>query len=163
MAESEAQRVKVIRDSGESPAVVQDPGQIPSDRDEYQKLLEEKARLDGEYDHLFFRALAYGAPLTVCDEAKPSIPVATNIGDLNAFIGDPTFVPRSCTWNVQATLYEVTNPWSLDENERGRTLVLPASGGSRHDLASIDSEALCYPEGPRDNSLWRARAAEVGY
>jgi hypothetical protein len=142
------------------------------DRDEYRDLLKEKARLDEQYDQLFRRALDYGLPpLTVDDDQQEEgvrITVNDYIGNLQEHRGNPGWKARSCRWVGEATLYEVVNPRSCAPEDQGRRLCLPrqADPGFRDDLASIDTDDLCYPPGPPerwDESPWEARAAEASY
>jgi hypothetical protein len=148
-----------------------DPKKAP--HDDLRELLEEKARLDREYDRLFLRALAFGVPpLTLFDDSKGGrapIYVCDYIDDLQASRADNTWMASSCTWQGSATLYEVTQPRSRGEDDVGRRLCLPrqANVDSRADLAAIAPEALCYPpgKGPADfpGQPWVPKAAEASY
>jgi len=135
-------------------------------------LLDEKAELDRQYHRLFLRALAHpaDAPLRLYDDRKgePYIYVSGYVADLQADRGDPGWVARSCTWQLSATLYEVTNPKAYDEDdpELGRRLILQPPSGYRSDLAAVPPQDLVYPDEKDEDDYdqpWEARAAVVSH
>jgi hypothetical protein len=160
--------------SPDDPRVDEDPERLRALQktlgEDYRRVLREKAELDRRYHQLFLRALAHAgvAPLTMRDDSKggPDLPVFDYVPDVQADRGDPSWVARSCTWQVEATLYEVTNPRSFADPDRGRRLVLRPSPGYRTDLAAVPAQDLEYPDGMGVEDYdqpWVARAAEVSY
>jgi hypothetical protein len=141
--------------SPDDPRIARDPERLHAMDEtlhgDHRKLLHEKARLDRAYHRLFLTALAYKVepPLTLSNGGT-TVPVFDDYTpDLQDFVGEPNWVPSSCSWRVEATLYEVHNAKSYAENSKahGRSLKLPAPPDSRSDLVALPDSALDYPHG----------------
>lgn len=138
----------------DGPRVGQDPERLraleQALKGDHRKLLREKARLDRAYHRLFLRALAYEVdpPLTLSNGGTV-LPVFDDYTpDLQDLVGDPNWVPSLCSWKVDATLYEVPNAKSYDENSKqhGRSLKLQSPPSSRSDLVALPDSELEYPD-----------------
>jgi hypothetical protein len=140
--------------SPDDPRVAQDPERLhaleKALKGDYRKLLHEKARLDRAYHRLFLLALAYEAepPLTLSNGGTVLPVFDAYTPDLQALIGKPDWVPSLCSWKVDATLYEVPDAQSYDENSKdhGRSLKLQSPPNSRGDLVALPDAELDYPD-----------------